>query len=440
MRNLFACLLVLAGSLAVRAESAPAADPDKPDLPDGYSCVDLVGRLPIFARDKAALAPFRTELRTGLVDITGELEKQFGLTKETLRVGIGADRGLWKEERRDAAFLVVFTDAAEFAAWEKKAGIDGDRHLAAGYRSTVGVLIEGKTLTHDNWADLWHRFSHLLFRHALWTGSPTWLDEGMAAYLSWANKKVKPDQTSGFPAMLERLRGTNDAPKRPTVAEVLMRKAADFKQADADVAWVLVHLLVTHESALTNALTAALTGLERCAVDRMDGVRHDLHRYAAWLLVNVFGDEAKLQAAWDLHLEDILADPARPKKRTLKTGEIVGDILPGFDGTVSGRALEVTDPASGMRYEARRWLGSVTYRAPWDGKMAAVAQTVDRHDDLSAEVRILREVPAKNGQKEKCENESLPFVGGQVWAVISVIWSVDEGGVYRTSRRFVLSK
>ena len=440
MRSLLGCLFLISFASAARAESAKAEPAEKPDLPEGYSCVDIAGRLPIFAKDKAVLAPFRTDLKAGLADITNELEKQFGLTKEVLRVGMGTDKGLFREERRDAAFLVVFTDAAAFAAWEKKAGTDGDKHLAAGYRNTVGVLVEGKTLTQENWADLWHRFSHLLFRHCLWTGSPTWLDEGMAAYLSWANRKVKPEQTKGFPEMLERLKQAKDAGKLPPVTELLMRRAANFKQADADAAWVLVHLLVTHEQALVNALTAALSGLERCAADRMEGVRSDLHRYASWLLVNVFGDEKKLQAVWDQHLEDILADPARPKKRTLSAGEIIGDILPGFDGTVSGRALEITDPTSGVRYAARRWLGSVIYRAPWTGRMSAVAQTEDRHDDMSAEVTILKEVAAKNGQSERCDNESLPFVGGMVWAVITVVWSIDEGGVYRTSRKYLLAK
>lgn len=440
MRTLAAVFLCAVLSPAARAESAKKPEPGKPDAPDGYSCVDVAGTLPVFAKNKAVLAPFRTDLKAGLSDITEELERQFGLKKETLRVGIGLDQGLWKDERREAVFLVVFTEPGEFAAWEKKAGADGDRHLSAGYRNTVGILVEGNSLTQDNWVQLWHRFSHLLYRHCLRTGSPTWLDEGMARYLSWANRKVKPDQTSDFPETLRRLKERKESGGLPAVADLLMRKAGDFGQPDADAAWVLVHLLVTHQPALVNSLTNALAGLERCAVDRMDGVRHDLHRYAAWLLTSVFGDEAKLQAAWDQHLEDILADPAHPKKRTLSVGEIVGDILPGFDGAVSGRALEITDPRTGVRYEARRWLGSVVYRAPWDGRMAAHAQTEDRHDDRSASVQILAERSAKNGQKERCDNESLPFVGGQVWAVITVAWSIDGGGAYRTSRKYPLSR
>lgn len=440
MRTTLSCLVLFASARLALAQGAGSPPEEKPDVPDGYVCVDVCGRLPIFAKNKSVLAPFRTDLKAGLADIASELEKQFGLTKETLKVGIGLDQGLWKDERREAAFLVVFTDAAEFAAWEKKAGADGDRHIAAGYRNTVGILVEAKSLTQDDWAGLWHRFSHLLYRHCLRTGSPTWLDEGLARYLSWANRRVKPEQTADFPETLRRLKEQKASGGLPTIADLLMRKAGDFSQEDADAAWVLVHLLVTHQSALVNALTNALAGLERCAVDRMDGVRHDLHRYAAWLLTNVFGDASKLQAAWDQHLEDIFADPARPKKRTLSVGEIVGDILPGFDGAVSGRGLEITDPRTGIRYEARRWLGSVVYRAPWDGRMGALAQTEDRHDDRSAPVQILAERSAKNGQKERCDNESLPFVGGQVWAVITVAWSIDEGGAYRTSRKYPLSR
>lgn len=440
MKNILSCLLLFVSVKLAAAQGKDSPPEEKPDVPEGYVCADICGRLPIFAKNKAALAPFRTDLKAGLSDITGELEKQFGLAKETLKVGIGADQGLWKDERREAVFLAVFTDPADFAAWEKKAGADGDRHLSAGYRNTVGILVEGNSLTQDNWVQLWHRFSHLLYRHCLRTGSPTWLDEGMARYLSWANRRVKPDQTSDFPETLRRLKENRETGGLPPVADLLMRKAGDFSRLDADTAWVLVHLLVTHQSSLVNALTDALAGLERCAVDRMEGVRHDLHRYAAWLLTSVFGDATKLQAAWDRHLEDILADPAHPKKRTLPVGEIVGDILPGFDGAVSGRALEITDPRTGIRYEARRWLGSVVYRAPWDGRMAALAQTEDRHDDRSASVQILAERSAKNGQKERCENESLPFVGGQVWAVITVAWSIDGGGAYRTSRKYPLSR
>ncbi|NUN49237.1 MAG: hypothetical protein HUU15_10465 [Candidatus Brocadiae bacterium] len=437
LRAIAVFVLVLSAGTA-RAQGAKPAAAEAPDLPEGYAVVDTVGRLPIFAKDKGALAPFRTELKAGLTDISNEFEKQFGLSREVLRVGMGENKGMWKDERRDAAFLVIFTDMAEFAAWETRAGIAGDKHLGAGYRNTVGVLIEGGKLTPEHWATLWHAFSHLFYRHVLWTGSPTWLDEGLAAYLSWANRKVKAAETQSWPAMIDRLRQLKAAGAMPAVTQVLQTRAENFSRVDGDIAWVLVHLLMTHKNGLVNDLVGALASLERCAVDRIEGVKSDLHRYATFLLTNLFGDEKKLQAAWDLHLDDILADPARPKKRTLSVGEITGDILPDFDGNVSGRPLPMTDPATGVRYAARRWLGSVIFRGPWTGRMSAVAHTEDRHDDRSAEIEILKELPAKFGQKERCDNESLPYVGGQVWCIITVIWSLDEGGVYRTSKRYSL--
>ncbi|MBI2922082.1 MAG: hypothetical protein HYY18_13435 [Planctomycetes bacterium] len=421
-------------ALAARAQ-APVAEA-KPDIPEGWIAVDRVETVTIYLRDrKAWVPPLRTDLKAGLKELYEVLQKQFGLGGEALVAGVGRT-GLFKNTKRGAMHLVVFDDKAHHDAWAAKAGIDGEKHYAAEFRNTIGVWLDAGKISPEGWSGLWHDFTHQFFHLVLFTGAPAWLNEGLAEYFAYGNKRVKVAETKGFGERLERLKAARDAKTLPAPRDLLRVRKESFKRAHADAAWVLVHMMITHSNLTLNNIVAALAQLEGDAVDKLPGVINDLYRYGDLLVTGVLGGADKMQAGWDKHLENLFENPEHPKKQGLSIGEINGTILPDANGRMD-KGIPLTDPASGVRYEGVRFVGLVHYRAPWDGRIRVTGASEDRHKDRSVnEVTLLEWTEVKSGRKIRVDNETFPTVGGAAWGLVIVTWEPSEGGSYRTTLKF----
>ena len=420
----------LAFSLAL---TAIAVAEDAPSRPEGALRIDTVGKVTVYStkRDFPSKS-VRADLKEALNEIWKYFSKQYGLEKEILRVG--PKGGLFTEEKRDTAALVVFPTIEEYETWIKRAGTGGVTFHLGKYFNVVGIPMPEGKLTEEFLGVLWHELSHVFYFHYAFLGQPLWLNEGLAEYFHLKSKGRDSPAPRTRQEALDRLAGYRDGKTATPVWDLLLAAGDQFGRQQYDEAWVLAHLLMTQATDQLNEILSVLVDLDRSAWANADGVSKDIRRLAADLVTRLFGTPEKLQAAWDEHLANLLKDAEKPAKlKTPPKSPKFERVTPSIDVRLGGAAERPIDD-KGNTMLMRRPRGSVVHRAPWEATDFEVWFGVGDQKGIrwSEPYVFVEKTTAKPGKKFEFIEAYMPHYSGSKKAATVVNWKVRDGGEYKT--------
>lgn len=443
----------LAGLMLLLAAVAGtgAEEPDDFAVPPGHAEIGVAGGIHVFA--PTAKPPgwdVRTDLLARLKKLYDLYHTKFGLDqkREVLRVGLVDAGGLLRTARGkpDRVALVLLPDAEAYEAWVARGGGVGRGHHIGEYVNLVSLALDDRGgVGPGGWTRLWHEFAHVFYWQCVASGEPVWLSEGLALHFTLTCGPVKLEDNEDFWALIRGLRERKSSGMATPIGEVLRSApGAELDAQHAAEAWVLAHYLITEEVDLLNAIIAQVQLLEAAFADDQAALRRDVGRYVALLLIDAFGGESKLQAAWDAHLAAILADPKDPKKQprrpTSPRVPVPGCSIEAQVG--AARPVEVErkkdDPPERRPKEdptmARRLSGTVVFRAPWDAEVTVRAALGDGHDHWLKETVVAGPRKLHSGEAITFKDVNLPTQDDSVAARVTVTWKVESGAEYRTVR------
>lgn len=306
MRVSLACLFVLALSAAATAQSSTSrTKPPGAEKIDAFEQIAILGAEPKLLGPNAKLAFVK-----GVKDMYGTYKDLYGFDAE--RVSVGADGKMFRKALDESIAIVLFRDQAAYDKWLGVEGTGGVT-LHKSRISVIGLPLSEGAVSDEVWPTLWHEMSHAFLFTSLRSGGPLWLNEGLAEYFAYGNKRVDPKNLASFKAMQDRLREAKEAGKATPLKDLLSPDSA-FGRQQYDEAWVLAHLLFTEARPALNAMLRHARVMEDSALENPDAVMRDIHAYLARMVELTFKPCGGAQKAWDFHRDALLKSGSMPAK------------------------------------------------------------------------------------------------------------------------------
>lgn len=396
------------------------------DIPAAFSKVAQVERVFIFAKKDGIGPASLTELRAGVSDIWVTYKEIYGLDGATWTFGV--DGGTFPKRPSQNVGLLLFTDQKEYDDWLGTPGTGAVNIHSGRYTNVIGFPLEEKKVGKTRWNILWHEFSHVFLWHYLYFGGPTWLNEGLAEYFGYANKRIQPMEVPSFKEMIERLRKAKEDGTASKVSDLLLYPQNKFGRQQYDEAWVLCHLLLTEAKAQFNELLAAIQEQEKFAWDNEDGIRADGCKLLKQLLEASFGGPDRLQEAWTYHRDALLKSPTIVAK--LARGPKSLRDRPVFFEATGGLRVSVVKDSTGAEYEVGRATCTVKCGAALDGNIQVVAAWGAGRGRWTKDVLVGQRASGEIGEVLKLHEVEVPISGDSSTRRMLVIWDVKGGGKY----------
>lgn len=423
-----------AALLLALALPAAAQAPDTKKVPAGYVQIEKVDKVRLWAPSKDALSSSaRLAFFAGVKEIVNTYESIYHLDHELVVMGRGG-----KTIRKDLDMeldVVLFRDRDAWKEWLNVGENDPMVAHVGHARAVVGVPIEANGVQEWVWPVLWHEFSHLYLRNDIATGGPPWLDEGVAEYFAFQNKRMpKPQDSPSFDLMVARLRTRFEKKEIPPIGEMLHARPGQFDRFAMDGSWVLVHLLMTEGKESLNGIIRRVAFLEGCTIPgNEDGAREDIVRYGAWLAEQAFRGRKELQAAWEYHWSKVMDSPVNTQR--LAKG------VPGlkdtpqfleFDGGFT-EPMEIKENGKKIGF-GRTTRGQLIYGAPWAGTVTVRVHRGRLEDQLMGDLQVVTAGTNEKMEPVPLKNTKIIINGERAWLI--VVWDVTGGGRYEYAREY----
>lgn len=306
MKRLF-CVAVL----SLLAASAFAEDAKARTKPPGTEKIDAFEQIVILGAEPKLLGPAaKLAFVKGVKDMYGVYKDLYGFDVE--RVSVGADGKVFKKGLDESISIVLFRDQATYDEW---LGVEGTGGVTV-HRSRISVIgmpLADGAVSDEVWPTLWHEMSHAFFFTSLRSGGTLWLNEGLAEYFAYANKRVDPKNLESFKGMQDRLRDAKEK-KTATPVKDLMSGEGTFGRQQYDEAWVLAHLLFTEAKPALNAMLRHVRVMEDSALENPAAVMKDIHEYLSRMVELTFKPCGGAQKAWEFHRDALLKSGSMPAK------------------------------------------------------------------------------------------------------------------------------
>ncbi len=422
-------LTLVALALAVGGALLPqrllAGDPAESLVPVDYQRQQTVGRLNLFVPTKPALEyKLRNDLVARLTSIRDNLFKHHGLGNDCSR--IGQTGGLYRQTSRDSIDILVFPDKAALASWEATVGSALiDHHLTA-YSRTIPLCLEDGNIPNEAWVKFCHELAHLYYSLTVFPGQPRWLNEGFALFAAYNDPHIHPMDCASYMDMLKRLKSRASSHEAKPVGDLLELSDADFGEEACDQSWVLVDFLMREAPAVLDEIVGAMRALDMAAWDDYEGIAHDMRTTAATLLLHAFGGRAKMQAAWDEHLDVLDADPdKRAKSRAHLNTTSALPPLCGIKAQLIRNKL-----LNGTRLPDCHLTGEVEYDGPRSALVNTSLKVGDGRGRWSQEFWVQQDGTLASGGHAKLHEYDVPTDPGDCVAVFTVEVKLQDGGTY----------
>lgn len=428
-------ILALAASLlplqtgAQQDHSGTPPSDDMPTVPDGWVKLDAVGKLRLWVPDKTVFTGTgKTEFLIRIREIYAAFEGIYGLKNASVRAG--SEESQFEEKDRREASLLLFRNDAEYDKWLMEAGKALVTVHEGRSMSVVGFPLVDGAVPRDRWPELWHLLSHVFIHHLLYFDPPLWLNEGLAEYLAYSGKKVRPTEYPSFNAMLDRLRAAKEKGEAIPVSKLFARRKEALTRAEADEAWLLVHMLITQAEAVFSDMSKALITLESMATEGEQGVVADIHRLLQYLVEGAFGGEAGLQEVWDAHRNAVLKSPTMIPKLPKAPGKIAA-LVPILDVDFSATWPPPNPNPGGFVEQVVLVTGTLRPCLPWAGKVTINGAVGDSKGNWSQDYGVTKGKTDTKGTALTWSKVKFPIGGTAREARVVVYWVPDGGGLYR---------
>jgi hypothetical protein len=275
---------------------------------------------------------------------------------------------------------------------------------------------------------LWHQFSHWTYKHAVTSGQPAWLNEGLAEYFAVKETTGKPEDNPCFVDMVKRLADGAQSGKVWDSSLLDAPGLDSISREQSDTAWLLVKVLMEAEPKLIDTLFGAAFTLESFAVTVGDGVVKDIIGSVARMTREGLPDAKAsmlLQQgiAW-------LSERKKPAKTVMVAIKpLVCRFLLKAKIKAEPREQPVTNPTTGTTEANDYFLeGEVTSLLADSVSLTLRAACADGHDIWSSDVTVMSDSVVPREKKEFRRQINLPVDVRKLR--VSLYWTSGNGGKY----------